>query len=450
MERDAIDLGTVKVSVLFRRYFLPTLFGMLSMSAVTAADGIFIGRGIGSDGIAAVNICIPLMMIFTGIGLMSGVGCSVVASIHLSAGRVKAAGLNVTQAMAFVTALAFPAALSMMIFCEDVASALGSSATLMDMVVDYLLWFLPGLTFNMWISVGLFVIRLDGAPSVAMWCSVVSAIVNVILDWIFIFPLGWGVMGAAFASSVSLAIGGVAVVVYLLCFAKHLRLRPLKRSAKSLRLSMRNIGYHCKIGLSALLGETTLAMLMLVGNFTFMHYLGDDGVGAFGVACYYAPFVFMLGNAIAQSAQPIISYNSGLKNRSRVFSAARLSVMTAVAGGLVVASAFILFPQVLVGLFLDAGNASAHIATDGFPYFALGFVFFIVNLTVIGYFQSIERVRPATTFALLRGFVFLVPSFVLLPKTVGNVGIWLAMPLSEMMTTVAIVAFFLSHNRRGA
>ena len=95
MERDAIDWGTADIRILFRKFFVPTLLGMLSMSAVTAIDGIFVGHGVGSDGIAAVNICIPLLMIFTGIGLMAGVGSSVVASIHLARGKVKAARLNV-------------------------------------------------------------------------------------------------------------------------------------------------------------------------------------------------------------------------------------------------------------------------------------------------------------------------------------------------------------------
>ena len=105
MERDEIDFGTLKVSVLFRKLFIPTLFGMLSISAVTVADGIFVGHGVGSDGIAAVNIYVPLLMLFQGVGLMIGIGCSVVASIHLSRAKVKAARLNVTQAMIIVTAL---------------------------------------------------------------------------------------------------------------------------------------------------------------------------------------------------------------------------------------------------------------------------------------------------------------------------------------------------------
>ena len=97
MERNSIDLGTLDVSTLFRRMFFPTLFGMLSISAVTAVDGIFIGHGVGSDGIAAVNICVPVMLLFTGFGLLMGVGCSVVAAEHISRSQARAECINDTQ-----------------------------------------------------------------------------------------------------------------------------------------------------------------------------------------------------------------------------------------------------------------------------------------------------------------------------------------------------------------
>lgn len=324
-ERDAIDLGTVRVSTLFRRLFVPTLLGMLSISAVTVADGMFVGHGVGSDGIAAINIYVPLLMLAQGVGLMAGVGSSVVASIHLARGKVRAARLNVTQALWFVTLLTLLLVGAVMLWPDATARMLGASERLLPLVRDYLLWFSPGLLFQMWTAVGLFVIRLDGAPCVAMWCSVLSAVLNVVLDWWFIFPLGWGVRGAAFATAISVAAGGVVAVGYLLFRARTLRLCRVKWSRKSLRLSWRNIGYQCRIGSSALLGEMTLAVLMFVGNGVFMRRLGDDGVGAFGVACYYIPFVFMVGNAIAQSAQPILSYNFGLANGVRVRAAARIA-----------------------------------------------------------------------------------------------------------------------------
>lgn len=448
MERDAIDLGTLGVAALFRRYFIPTLLGMLSISAVTAVDGIFVGHGVGSDGIAAINICYAPMILLTGMALMVGGGCSVVASIHLAQRRIKAARINVTQAMLFVSLVTVVCIAAMLAFPRRFALLAGASEHLMPLVTDYLRWFAPALLFQVWVTVGLFVIRLDGAPRLAMWCSVVSAAVNVVLDYLFVFPLGWGVMGAALASSLSLVAGGMIVAVYLLFFARTLRLYPLKRSRKSLRLSLRNIGYQCRIGSSAMLGETTMAVLMFTGNQLFMHYLGDSGVGAFGIACYYTPFVFMIGNAVAQSAQPILSYNYGIRARGRVVEAQRIALGTAVGCGGLVAAAFVAAPRLLVGLFVEPADAAARIAVEGFPLFAAGFVFFVVNLAAIGYYQSLERVRPATVFALLRGGLFLVPCFLLLPRLLGTAGIWLAMPASEALTCAAIAAYWLL-GRRG-
>ncbi len=444
MDRDAIDLGTVKVPRLFRQLFVPTLFGMLSISAVTAVDGIFVGHGVGSDGIAAVNICVPLMMIFSGIGLMVGGGCSVAVSIHAGRGQMRTARMNVTQALAATTLLAVVATGLIIGFARPVALALGASESLLPMVTEYMRWFMPSEVFSMWIAVALFIIRFDGAPGVAMWCSVISAAMNVGLDYLFIFPLGWGLRGAAFATALSCAAGGIMAMCYLLFFARSMKPGRVKWSVKSLRLSLRNIGYQCRIGSSAMLGEFTLAMLMFMGNRVFMHYLGDDGVGAFGIACYYAPFVFMIGNAIAQSAQPIISYNFGTGDSRRVVSAGRISLLTAAGCGVLSMSVFMLLPRTMVSLFLDPDIAAARIATEGLPLFATGFVFFILNLTAIGYNQSLERAASASAFALLRGFVFLVPAFLLMPLAAGTAGIWLAMPVSELATTAVIAACYLS------
>lgn len=442
MSDDAIDFGTGEVGVLFRRLFFPTLLGMLGMSAVTAVDGIFVGHCVGSDGIAAINIVIPVLMLLTGIGLMVGSGCSVVASIHLARGKVKVARLNVTQALLAVTVVAVVLTCAMLADAAGTARVLGASQELLPLVVDYMVWYVPSWVFMVWTAVALFVIRLDGAPRMAMACSLVTALLNVVLDWLFMFPLGWGVMGAALATSLSTVAGGVMTIGYLLFAARRLRLVRLKMSAKSMRLTVRNIGYQCRVGLSALLGEATMAVLMFTGNLVFMHYLGDDGVGAFGIICYYAPFIFMVGNAIAQSAQPIISYNFGLGDLARTRQAEKVALATAAICGLTVTGAFPLLPQSLVGLFVPLDCAAAGIAVDGMPLFATGFVCFIFNLTAVGYFQSVERMLPATVFALMRGVVLLVPSFVVMPLVFGTRGIWLAMPVAEGLTAVAVIAFY--------
>lgn len=242
MERDAIDFGTEKVSTLFKKLFFPTLLGMLGMSAMTAIDGIFIGHSVGSDGIAAVNIICPPLMLLTGLGLMTGTGCSVVASIHLSRGKTKAARLNVTQAFLFATAAAAVPVALLLGFTDEAARLLGSSEHLLPLVRDYIVWNVPSWVFMVWEAVALFVIRLDGAPKVAMASSLTAAALNVVLDWLFMFPLGWGIMGAAFATSIATTSGCLIAVVYILRHAKTLRLAPLKASRTSMRLTARNIG----------------------------------------------------------------------------------------------------------------------------------------------------------------------------------------------------------------
>lgn len=448
MERDSIDFGQERVSRLFRKLFVPTLLGMLAWSAVTVADGVFVGHGVGSDGIAAINICVPLFMIFTGIGLLFGTGCSVVASIHVSKGNVDAARLNVTQAVVVASGLAFLLCVVVLLVPKNIACLLGASPTLMPLVLDYMMVLMPGLFFQIWESVAMFVIRLDGSPQYAMWCCVVPAVLNFVLDWIFIFPLGMGLFGASLASTICMALGGLMTMGYLLFGPRRLSLCRVKLSRKSLLLSMRNVAYQCRIGSSGLLGECTMAMLMLVGNITFMRYLGDDGVGAFGVACYYMPFIFMVGNAIAQSAQPIISFNFGRGDCGRVASAARISLYTAIMFGVFATVAFVLMPNMLVSFFIGSGSRAAFIAVDGFPLIAVGFLFFIVNIAMIGYCQSLEMVVPATFFALLRGVIFLVPAFVLLPLLLGERGVWLALPAAELLTTVVILFWGVVKRRR--
>lgn len=446
-KEETINLAKDEVSTLFKKLFFPTLLGMLGVSAVTTIDGIFVGHGVGGDGIAAVNIAIPLLMILTGVALMLGIGSSVIASVNLSHGRKILARVNVTQAMLVGTIAGAVPMVAILIFPEKTAYLLGSSESLLPLVTEYLVWSCPTFMFQAWVTIAMLAIRLDGAPKFAMWCSLASSLINAVLDYLFIFPFGWGIMGAAFASSISCGIGAVMALGYIMFYARTMRLHPLRFGARKALLFARSIASQCKIGSAALLSEATMAILMLVGNLVFMHFLGDKGVGAFGISCYYLPFVFMIGNSIAQSAQPIISYNFGLGQSRRVRDALKVAITTAVACGAVSTAAFMLFPRQLVGLFLNTSDEVARIAIDGFPVYGLGFIFFILNITIIGYFQSVEKALPATVFALLRGVVFLLPCFVLLPVAAGTVGIWLAMPVSEILTSSAIAINFLIRSR---
>ena len=426
--KDSIDFGSMNISTLFRKLLIPTVLGMVFSALFVITDGIFVGKGIGSDALAAVNITAPLFMIAAGIGLMFGVGASVVASIHLSQGKRKVASINITQAIAFSALLILILSALCLYFIEPLARLLGSSDRLLPLAVEYMAWYIPFLVFYEVLNIGMFCIRLDGSPTYAMMCNAVAAILNIILDYIFIFELGWGIMGAAFATSLGTVVGGLMTLIYLLRFSRTLHLCRIKLSIKSLLLTLRNIGYMTKLGSSAFISEASIACMMFLGNYVFIRHLGDDGV---------------VYNAIAQSAQPIISYNFGAGQPERVRKTLHLAIRTALICGISFFILTVLCCQDIVSLFIDRSYAAFDIAVNGLPYFGVGFIFFAVNMIGIGYYQSVERGQRATIITLLRGVVFMLIGFFALPPVLGIPGIWLAVPLAELLTTFYIFGIYL-------
>lgn len=449
LTRDKIDFGDGKIGPLFRALFFPTLVGMIFNSALTLIDGIFVGQGVGANGIAAVNIVAPIFMVSTGLGLMFGIGSSVIASIRLSEGNVKAARIILTQAMIVGLVLMGIITVLCMFFPKQVVDTLGSSPVLEDLGISYLWWLAPGLIFLYMECVGMMLIRLDGSPKYAMCVQIVAAVVNIILDWVMIFPLGMGLMGAAFATSIACAVGGIMVLIYFVRFSEKLKFYKLKSSVTSILLTLRNTWYMTKIGFATFLTELAMSIMMLTGNYMFISMLGEAGVAAFAIACYLFPLVFSISNAVAQSAQPIISYNYGAKNFGRVHQALRVSLFTAIICGVIITLSLWVGAGGVTRLFLSPDETAYSLAVNGLPLFAVCSIFFAINIAFIGYYQSIEKALVSTSYTLLRGVILLVPSFILLPRLIGVPGLWLSIPMAEFLTCIVISAgYFLAVRKR--
>ena len=355
------------MSSLFSKLLMPTLLGMVSSALFVITDGIFVGRGLGSDALAAVNIVAPLFLINTGIGLMFGVGASVVASIHLSHGKPKTARINVTQAVIALSMLV--AAFSALIVwrAPGVACLLGSSERLLAPAVEYIYGAVPFFVFSAMLSAGMFYIRLDASPRYAMMCNVVPALLNIVLDYLFIFVFHWGVIGAAVATSLGYIAGAGMVLWYMLMMGRTIKLCRVKTHLRSLRMTRRNVGYMCRLGFPSLLCEAAIAIMMFAGNYVFIAYLGEDGVAAYSIACYVFPIIFMVYNAIAQSAQPILSYNYGARLTRRVSSALRMALFTALGSGVMFLLIMYFFAPDIVSLFIPAGFPANTIAVAACP-----------------------------------------------------------------------------------
>ncbi|MDE6498543.1 MAG: MATE family efflux transporter [Muribaculaceae bacterium] len=448
MGKENLNFATMKIGPLFRAMFFPTLVGMLFTSLITVVDGIFVGRGVGANGIAAVNIVAPTFMVATGIGLMFGIGASVVASIRLASDNLKGARIVMTQGFVAACALALVMLIPMTAAPDGVLSLLGCSPELHANAVHYMLPLVPGIFFVMIQCIGMMLVRLDGSPRYAMWCQAVPAIVNIVLDYIMIFPMGMGVKGASVATSISCVLGGVMVLVYFLWFSNKLKFYRLSRSAKSIARMLRNIVYMVKIGLATFVTEVAMSVMMVTGNYMFMNRLGEQGVAAYSIACYLFPVVFSIANAVAQSAQPIISFNYGARKGRRVAAALKLALVTALACGVAVSAGLWAGAPWMVSMFLNPGQEAFDLAVKGLPIFATCSIFFAVNVTFIGYYQSIEHAATSITYTLLRGVVLMIPSFILMPDLLGNTGLWLAIPAAEALTTLIILFFFITGRNR--
>lgn len=437
--RDALDFGTMNVPRLFVKLFVPTLMGLIFSAILNLADGIFVGKGVGSDALASVNVAAPIFLVSTGIALLFATGVSIVAAVHLAQGKKKAASINVTQAFTVSAFILLLFSLAIFFFSSQLCYLFGGTGRLEPYVVTYLRGVSPVPVLTALMMVGMFVIRLDGSPKYAMMCNVLSSLLNIALDWYFVFPLHMGIFGAAIATSISEAVAVIGTLFYMAFLSRNVHWYKPKFTSTSIRLTLRNVWYMTKLGMSAFIGETAIVCMLIVGNFVFIKYLHEDGVAAYSVACYLFPLVFMFGNSIAQSSLPIVSYNYGRKNEERIRKAFRLTVGLAVVLGLLITVFCLMESDTLISLFLDEGTVAYQIGCKGFPYFTLSFLFFTLNVVFIGFYQSIELAKRATLWMLLRGIIFVIPSFILLPMMLGDKGLWLAVPLSEMLTFVVIL-----------
>lgn len=442
MNRDKLDFGNGRIDELFKALFFPTLVGMVFNSLLNICDGMFVGHGVGSNALAAINIVAPLFLVCTGVGLMFGIGASVIGSIRLAENNVKAARIIMTQAY-IAGALIFGAVILVsLLFTRPVLYMLGCSPLLEDLASDYLLWLLPGLMFFYLQCVGMMLIRLDGSPKYAMSVQIVAAVINIVLDWVMVFPMGMGIKGASIATSLSCIIGGLMVLVYFLRFSDKLKFYRLKLSWKSLRLSLRNTVYMMKIGLATFIAELSLGVMIVTGNFMFMAYLGEPGVAAYSIGCYLFPMIFSISNAVAQASQPIISFNYGAGQFQRVSQALRIALLTACVCGVLISLGMWIGSPVLTHIFLSPSETAYGLAEGGLPILGSCAIFFAINITFIGYYQSRELAGRSIVYMLLRGIVFLVPGFILLPRIAGATGLWLAIPTAEFLTLLVITILY--------
>ena len=208
-------------------------------------------------------------------------------------------------------------------------------------------------------------------------------------------------------------------------------------------LTLRNLRGMAEIGFATFLTEIAMSVTILIGNYQFMSMLHENGVAAFAIICYLFPIIFSVNNAVAQAAQHIISYNYGAGQKLRVRQTLRLSLLTALTCGILVMLTMIVGAEKIVEMFLQPEEKAYELAVEGLHWFSICSVFFALNIAFIGYYQSVTSAGRAMVFTMLRGIIFSMAAFMLLPSIFGIMGLWLAIPAAELATLLIITILHL-------
>lgn len=435
-------LTTENVSKLFFRYLLPAIMGTMVTSIYVLADTIIIGKGIGIDAMAALNIVLPLFNIFFGNGLLFGVGGSVLMSIARGRGDTKAGECYYTVALILNIVSCALYTLFFWIFMDPIARFLGATDVTMPYVKEYVPYVIAGLSVFAFSTFLQTFVRNDGAPKLAMVAVVTGGILNVFLDILFVYPLHMGMAGASIASVI-----GSGITVTILLFHFRSKSCGLKFSLKG--FSVKYVKQIFTNGFTSFLVEITSGIVMFVFNIQLLEYVGDIGVSMYGVICNTAIIVICLCNGINQAAQPIISTNHGAGLYERIEEVKKLGLKTAFFICSIPAIIGLIVPNVFTYIFLNPNEEILALSPIAIRTYFIGFFVMGINMFIVGYFQSIVKPGLSLILCLLRGCILSIVFVTVLAPLFGVVGIWASVPLGEFVT-LFIALYFLKKNRKEA
>ena len=433
-------LTTEPVRKLFFRYLIPSICGTMVTSIYVLADTIIIGKGIGIDAMAALNIILPLFNIFFGTGLLFGVGGSVLMSIARGKGDTQTGNCYFSVAVLLNAITCILYMILFLNFMEPIARFLGATDVTMPYVLKYAPYVILGLGFFAFSTFLQTFVRNDGAPKLSMIAVVSGGVLNVVLDIVFVFPCKMGMAGAAIAS----VLGSVLTTVILLF---HFRSKSNGLHFSLKKFSPVFITSIYKNGFTSFLVEVSSGIVMFVFNLQILKYIGDIGVSMYGVITNTAIVVICLCNGINQASQPIISTNHGAGLIDRIETVKKLGLKTAFIICSVPAILGLIVPNLFTYIFMNPNEQILALSSTAIRIYFVGFFVIGLNMFIIGYFQSTVKPQLSLFLCLSRGCVLAIIFVFVLPPLIGVIGIWVSVPLAEFITLIAGI-YFLKKNEK--
>lgn len=411
------------------KFTLPTIIMMVFFSLYTIIDGIFVSRYIGSNALSAINIVYPVICILIGISVMMATGGSAIVAKFMGEAKDKEARESFT--LITITSIIFGLIIAIfsLIFIKQIIYLLGSTDSLYENSHTYLftmLLFTPVIILKMLFD---YFLITAGNPNLGLLSAIIGGVTNIILDYVLIVPLNMGLVGAALATCIGYSLPSIIGIIYF--FNKKNTLHFVKP-----KFNFKTILYSCSNGSSEMVTQISSAVTTFLYNIIMIKLLGENGVTSITIVLYAQFLLVSAYIGFTSGVSPRISYNFGSENKQQLYKIIKYSYIFIMLFSI---STFIIskyLSPLLISIFAGNGTELYNITLNGFNLFQISFLLCGVNIFTSGMFTAFSNGKVSALLSLLRTFIFLSSGIIFLPSLIGVNGVWLAVPLAEIMTLV--------------
>ncbi|WP_296620813.1 MATE family efflux transporter [Marivirga sp.] len=436
------EFGTKPINYLLRKQAIPSAIGILTLSIYGIVDTIFVGNFVGSIGIAAITVVIPITFLISSIGMGIGIGGASIISRALGSGKPEKANKTFGNQLTLTFILGIFFSLSCWIFIEPILKAFGAKGEILQPTIDYFSIILLGIPVLAFAMMSNSIFRAVGYPKVAMVVMIVPAIVNVILDPIFIAVLDWGIKGAAWATTFSYIFSALYAAYFFLSGKTGFKI-----SKTDLILNLKLTGEIFSIGSVTIARQGVVSLLFLVLNNSLFKYGGESAIATYGIINRMMMLVNVPAIGITQGSMPIIGYNYGAELFKRVSLTLRNAIISATVLSSIIYAAILIFTPQIVGIF----TKDQDLIQQTVPALRITFLMtplIAFQLISAAYFQALGKALPALLLTLTKQGFFLIPLLLILPNFYQLDGIWIAFPIADLATAIVCMSYLVYDSKK--
>lgn len=423
----------------FLKYVSFNMFSQVALSCYILADTLFIANGVGLDGLAALNIVLPIYNIIFAVGLLLAVGGSTLYSIARAQKQNDKASSYYTYCIIIGLIFSLVIMIPFILFPYQSVTLLGADHQILDTAVIYLKNFIIFTPFFILSSILVAFIRNDDNPKLASIAMISSTMFNILFDYLLIYPMNMGMQGAALATGCS------PIVSILICFIHILQKKNRFHFVKQKIIFSRLIKL-IKIGIPAFITELSGGIIIFSFNTIILSISNNIAVASYGILSNLGIVISGLYTGLSQGIQPLISYSYGLNNDNEIKKYLSMAITSSLTISIIVFISTILFPNIIVSWFNSENSMIMQdIAVTALPLYVSAFFFIGINMILTSYFSSITNVKPSSIISILRGGFILIPIAILLSKLLGLTGVWPSYPISECI--IMFIGIYLKNNK---